>query len=98
MTKQCVCIISGHVQGIMFRDFTYRAAKKLALVGTVENLSNGTVKVVVQGDETKLNELLLQLKKGPAFAKVKEVVVNFQEPVDTFSDFKIVYHGFLDRF
>lgn len=98
MIKQCTCVVSGRVQGIMFRDFARRMARKLRLVGTVENLTDGTVKIVAQGDEVKLNELLLQLKKGHPLAKVTNIVVNFKDATGSFSGFKIIYHGFLDRF
>ena len=82
----------------MLRDFTKRNARKLSLVGTVENLADGTVKVVAEGEEQKLNELLIKLKQGPALAKFDDVVVNWEEATNKFSDFKIIYHGFLDRF
>jgi len=98
MIKQCICIISGRVQGVLFRDFTCRTARKLFLKGTVENLADGTVKVVAEGDEVKLNEFLLQLKKKHPLAKVADLIVEWREATNTFSDFKIVYHGFLDHF
>jgi len=81
----------------LFRDFTKRNARKLNLKGTVENLSDGTVRVVAEGDENRLHELLEAMKKGPPLAKVEDVKVDWQEPTNKFSDFKIIYHGFLDR-
>ncbi len=98
MTKQCVCIVSGKVQGVLFRDFTCRLAKRLLLTGTVENLPDGKVKVIVEGDMVKLGGLLLQLQKGPILAKVKDMKVDWREPSNLFSNFKILYHGFLDHF
>lgn len=82
----------------MFRDFAHRNARKLALMGTVENLSNGTVKVVAEGDEIKLNDFLIKLNNGPLFSRVDNVKTEWSEATNSFNDFKIVYHGFLDHF
>ncbi len=98
MSKRIICIISGRVQGVLFRDFTHRKANKIGLVGTVENLPNGTVKVIAEGSEAKLNEFLVKLKKGSLLSHVDDVRVEWSEAADTFTDFKIAYHGFLDHF
>ncbi len=98
MTKQITCIISGRVQGVLFRDFTHRNARKLTLTGTVENLSDGIVKVVAQGEEDKLNIFLEKLKKGSLLSKVEDIKIEWSSSTGVFKDFKIVYHGFLDHF
>ena len=98
MTKKFVCIISGRVQGVLFRDFTFRTAKKLYITGTVENLPDGTVRVVAEGDEDKLNTFLEKLKKGPLFSKVEDIKIDWFASAGDFKDFKIAYHGFLDHF
>lgn len=98
MNKKIICIVSGRVQEVFFRDFTHRIAKKFSLTGTVENLSDGTVKVIAEGEESKLNEFLAKLKHGPLLAHVDDVRVEWGKATNSFSDFKIVYHGFLDHF
>lgn len=72
-------VVSGRVQMVMFRDFTARRAKKLGLSGTVENLSDGSVKVVARGREEKLEKLIEVLHKGPPLANVKDVSVTWKE-------------------
>ena len=52
--KRILAIVSGRVQGVMYRDFAARTAKKLSVVGEVENQKDGTVKVVAQGEEKNL--------------------------------------------
>ncbi len=76
---------------VMFRDFTQRNATKLGLMGIVQNIDNGSVRVVAEGKKDKLQELLKLLQKGPIFARVKEVQEKWMEPTDEFSGFKIVY-------
>ena len=97
MRKRLEATIFGRVQGVLYRDFARREAGKLGIVGTVENVPKGEVRVVADGEEEKLHEFLAALKKGPAFAQVANVVVRWSDAAGEYSDFRIVYHGLLDR-
>ena len=63
MQKRLLCEVSGRVQLVMYRDFTGRKAKQLGIVGTVENLNNGNVYVIAEGEEEALGAFLENLKK-----------------------------------
>jgi len=89
--KQIECFITGRVQLVMFRDFAQRKARKLEIVGMVENLSDGSVKVVAQGNDKKLLEFVSYLKKGPLLVKVRDVSVVWIETKEYFKDFIIIY-------
>jgi acylphosphatase len=65
--------VSGRVQGVGFRAFTYEAATDLHLKGWVRNLTDGRVEAVAEGDEKSINDLLARVKKGPRSAQVKSV-------------------------
>jgi len=65
--------ITGKVQGVSFRAFTYEAATDLKLKGWVRNLSNGQVEIVAEGPAPTVDKLLEQVKKGPKFARVDTV-------------------------
>lgn len=83
----------------MFRDFTKRTADKLGLTGFVENCSDGTVHVVAQGERSALENFVENyLKKGPTFAKVASVAVEWKTPIEQYLDFCIRFSGFFDRF
>lgn len=45
------CWISGHVQGVGFRYKTVQIAKGFEVTGMVENLADGRVHLVAEGDE-----------------------------------------------
>ncbi len=47
-------IASGRVQGVGFRGFVCRIANSLQLVGYAKNLPDGTVELLVEGDEKKI--------------------------------------------
>ena len=50
-------IASGRVQGVGFRGFVCRIANSMQLVGSVKNLPDGTVEIIVEGDERKIAQL-----------------------------------------
>lgn len=91
MTKQIILIIHGRVQGIFFRDSTRRKARKLGLTGWVSNESNGTVKVMAQGEEEKLEELIKWCYNGPMLARVDKIDIEWYETTGQFEKFEIKY-------
>lgn len=76
---------------VMFRDFVTRKARGLGLLGAVKNNKDGTVSVVAEGEEAKLCELLLLIKKGPVLARVENVEVGWAEPLGGYKNFAILY-------
>ena len=85
--KQIECVITGRVQLVMFRDFAQRKARKLGVVGSVENLPDGSVKVLAQGSEENLLKFISYLKKGPILAKVQDISVSWTEAGEFFQNF-----------
>lgn len=83
-------IVSGRVQGVMYRDFAKRAAERLLLVGEVENLSDGSVRVVAEGERSILEAFVTELEKGSFHADVKKVSPAYVAATGAFSSFDIV--------
>jgi acylphosphatase len=75
MKKEFRAIARGHVQMVNYRHFTSREAKKLELVGTVCNLPDGSVEIVAEGEEENLLQFIEKLKRGPFFARVRDLEV-----------------------
>ncbi len=98
MKKRIVCIISGRVQGVLYRAFTRGTANKLGIKGEVENLPDGTVRVEAEGEEEKLNDFQSQLWNGSTFSKVEKIVCDEYEDLKNYESFKIKYIRFFDRF
>jgi len=76
---------------IMFRDFIKRKAQTLGVLGTVENLEDGTVKVIAQGRKEKLEKLIEYLHTGPSLAQVVRVDTQWREPKESCTGFTIIY-------
>ncbi|MEJ2542692.1 MAG: acylphosphatase [Calditrichaceae bacterium] len=80
-------IIQGRVQGVGYRWFTMQVAQKLGIKGYVKNIMDGSVEVFAQGDETSIQEFLIQLRNGPSFSNVTDVNIfdaNFDHNLNQF--------------
>ena len=66
-------LISGKVQGVGFRFFSVRKARRLGIKGWVKNLPSGDVEVWAEGSDDALSQFFAWLHKGPLFARVNSV-------------------------
>ncbi len=83
--------ITGRVQMVMFRDFACRKARGLGLSGIVQNLSDGSVRVIAEGDDAALQQYLAKLHRGSILSRVDAVEALWSEKLEHFSRFAIVY-------
>lgn len=81
--------VYGLVQGVGFRYFVYRHASELKLKGYAKNLWDGTVEIVVEGEESKVNALHDYLLQGPSRARVDKVEKFPGNYSGTFTGFEI---------
>lgn len=65
--------VRGRVQGVGFRNWTYRKASELGLRGTVQNRSDGTVEVHASGELETLEAFAADLEVGAPRAWVEGV-------------------------
>lgn len=72
-------LVSGTVQGVGYRAFVRRHAIDLGLSGSAENLADGRVEVVAEGDEIGLERFLELLRQGPPHAQVRDVDVSWSQ-------------------
>ena len=82
-------IVSGLVQGVGFRFFTQRAAARHQVLGYVQNLDNGTVETLVEGNEKAVKAFHEELLVGPNFSRVEQVEETVLEPTDLYTTFII---------
>jgi acylphosphatase len=69
------CLVSGRVQRVGYRAATVDRATALELDGSVRNLPDGRVEVVVAGEPDAVETLVAWLWKGPPAAAVSAVVL-----------------------
>lgn len=91
MRKRVHVRISGRVQGVAFRHFTWSHATRLGLQGWVRNLPDGSVEVLAEGEEESLAALLQLLRRGPPAARVREVDERWSEARGDLPDFTVAF-------
>ncbi len=88
--KYCEILVIGRVQGVWFRDFVKKNADTLNLNGWVENNTDGSVVVGVEGEEEIINMLVEKVKLGSPLSKVEDVQVSWRTFENKFNSFKIL--------
>ena len=82
-------IIAGRVQGVYYRAGAQRKARSLALVGWVQNLPDGRVELMAQGEPNQLELYHQWLWKGPIAAKVTDVIWEQTDAGNVMTDFEV---------
>lgn len=85
--------ISGKVQGVGFRYYTQTIAEKFMLTGWVKNNDDGTVSIMVSGDDKVLGYFLEEVGSGNQYAYVSQVKKE-ELPYHIYENFEIL----LDRY
>jgi acylphosphatase len=67
-------VISGHVQGVWYRESMRLEAERLGVAGWVRNRRDGAVEAVAQGEEQAVATLIAWCRKGPPAARVEGIV------------------------
>ena len=83
-------VVSGRVQGVGFRYFAERAARKAGVAGWVRNLPDGRVETVVEGSDGAVEAYLAEIRKGPFGSRVSGVTVE-DAPPENFASFEITH-------
>lgn len=89
--KRIHAVVTGRVQGVGFRNYVRNVAHALGLAGYVKNLSDGSVEVAAEGNEDAIEELRMQLYKGPAFSRVDNITEDITESRNEFKGFDVRY-------
>lgn len=65
--------ITGRVQGVWYRQWTVREARRRNLDGWVRNRADGSVEALIAGSESDVAELIRLCGGGPPAADVGQV-------------------------
>ena len=84
--------VEGRVQGVGYRAHIQSLASSNNLKGNVINLSDGSVKIILQGDsqDLALMKKLIHHKAHP-FMNVNQSKIEESPNTKTYKDFTIVY-------
>ena len=77
------------VQGVGFRFFTIREARRAGVVGYVRNRHDGDVELEAEGPEEAVSALLEAVHRGPPGGRVLEVTTEPREVLGSESAFDV---------
>ena len=81
-------IVSGHVQGVWFRESCRREANARGVAGWVRNRADGAVEAVFEGEEPSVAQVVAWCRIGPPRAVVTGVDV-VEETPEGLSGFRV---------
>ena len=84
--------VAGRVQGVAYRAYTQRQARRLGLVGWVRNVSDGRVELVAEGSRADVEALIAWCHEGSPFARVDRVDVAWDDDAtSTLKGFEVTH-------
>ena len=67
--------VRGRVQGVGFRYFVRSNAHRHSVTGYANNLADGRVEFLLQGEVDSVEKVVAAIHQGPAYSRVDEVMV-----------------------
>jgi acylphosphatase len=89
MNVRAVIIAKGEVQRVGYRDVVQRFARKMKLVGFVENIKPYDVKIVCEGDKASVESFIKLIKVKEFPIDVEDLEVRFEDAAGEFEYFEI---------
>jgi acylphosphatase len=87
--KRIHVVVRGRVQGVYYRASALREARQHGLTGWVRNRPDGSVELVVEGEEDQVKDFLTWAQQGPATARVDKIETKWRSYTGEFSEFRI---------
>ncbi len=91
MYSRAHVIVSGMVQGVGYRYFVCKNARRMELTGWVKNLMSGEVEIEVEGPRGLIESFVQELWTGNAWATVRNVDVNWEPYQGRYNGFDITF-------
>jgi acylphosphatase len=92
MKSRAHVFVSGKVQGVFYRAFTQEKAIEHGVKGWVRNLTDGRVEAILEGEKDDVDRLIIDLKKGPLYARVDNFDIKSENCRDEFKDFYVRHY------
>ncbi|HUE39124.1 MAG TPA: acylphosphatase [Candidatus Binatia bacterium] len=81
--------IRGRVQGVFYRASARQRARELGLTGYARNCDDGSVEIIAEGEERRVEQLIAWCRTGPPGARVETVDVRRVPATGEFSGFEV---------
>lgn len=87
--KRVKLVVTGDVQGVFFRHNAKKEADTLGVSGWCRNESDGSVFIIVEGDDKAVNKFVKWVGEGSPLATVENVEVTEEKPTGLEQGFEI---------
>lgn len=91
--KKVILHVSGNVQRVGYRAKVKSIAKALGIKGSIQNLPDGKVKIIAQGEQTELDKLIHDINISNSLINVTNIEQEYSTPSDDYEDFDKVVGG-----
>ena len=92
MVKRFEIIAKGKVQKVGYRDYVEEVARSLGIVGFVENLKDGNVRIVCEGEEGIIKKFISEINIKKGLIEVEDVQIkSIRDAIGEFKFFEIKY-------
>ena len=96
--KKVTLYISGNVQRVGYRAKVISIAIALGIKGFIQNLPDGRVKIIAQGEQSELDKLIQDMNISNSLINVTNIKQEYSTPSDDYEGFnKIVSGGETDE-
>ncbi|MFV0338367.1 MAG: acylphosphatase [Chthoniobacterales bacterium] len=80
----------GRVQGVGFRYTVRRLASGFEITGSIRNLADGRVELIVTGEKNELQEFLIAIRESELAGHIQNEIAEYLNPPQTFKGFQIL--------
>lgn len=91
MKEQRHLRIHGKVQGVGYRFYATRVARKMGLKGWIQNMRDGSVEALVEGDKKAIDEWIEDIREGPRHAEVTKIDQESKDFTGKLPDFDVKF-------
>ena len=90
MNIQRKIVVRGKVQGVGFRNATWRKGMELEIRGSVRNLDDGSLEILASATDKEFKVFENWCREGPSHARVDRLEISELDQTG-FTDFSIDY-------
>jgi acylphosphatase len=73
--KRFEIIVKGNVQKVGYRDYVEEVARRLGIVGFVENVKDGSVRIICETNEEMVKRFIVQINIKEGLIKVEDIQI-----------------------
>ena len=91
MKEQRHLRIHGKVQGVGYRFYATRVARRMGLKGWIQNNRDGSVEALVEGEKNSIDEWIEEIREGPRYVEVIKIGQESKEFTGKLPDYDVKY-------